>query len=164
MIFFRFSTSLSALQSTNYTVAFVLAHAAIGDRPLAAALRLVDAARGSSTSLYSLQLTGSPEIAPSFGRRCRHESEQCAATAAAASTNDCCCDSCLPGAADSGRSGQDWSFRGQKPRTRTPTAGTRQPTRHGARTWAMRETAMAMQTLWLWTIWSNAQCVRPAFC
>lgn len=78
---FSFSTSLSLIQSTNYTVVLVMAHAAIGDRPLAAALCLVDAARGSSMSLYSLQLIGSPE-APSFGRRC-HESEQSAATATA---------------------------------------------------------------------------------
>lgn len=67
MILCSFSTSLSLIQSINYTVVFVLAHAAIGDRPLAAALRLVDAARGSSVSLYSLQLTGSPERPPLFG-------------------------------------------------------------------------------------------------
>lgn len=66
MIFFRFITSLSILQSTNYTVAFVQAHVAIGDRLLAAAFRLVDAARGSSMSLYSLQLTGLTRNSPLF--------------------------------------------------------------------------------------------------
>lgn len=97
---------------------------------MAAALRLVDAARGSSMSLYSLQLTGSPENGPPLlgGGAAMSPSSLLLLLLLliiAATIRVC---RAQPTTGDRVR-----SFRGYKPRTRTPTC------RHPPTNSALRE-------------------------